>query len=819
MPLSLANVKFNSPDFRPTQNLNYLLGCIGEKIIVRTEYYYENIIFALEDNQIICAPTSQQAGTFTNEQELVYCPDLANAFAEYEVGDLINIQGSAAGNNNGGGGFLITEKISNQMIRCAGATFSNEVLPYGAGAYLSNITEYKGLRYAYNFLDSGSNYNSLVDGELQQLTTPNADNAVNQFLSFTGITSYQIGGAVAWRQSFTAERQTFIIEHTVYITPFFLANQWSSLVARIKPSYFTAGNCLKYLNRIQLTRTLASPLSPQTLSQGVAANTGWFNETFNGGATNYSISNYSLIRTTGLVPLTALEFTNEVQFSFKVNNPGAPFSNGNTKAVLNFCYLPEDESQYQNNGRNLTQNFIFDRAALTLNATPVNGSNFGGSMQVIKQVTATFVNASQMLISGTIEIGSMAQSIMTEGDFSRYMLWVTTENHALADEDSDRVPLLFDVNEIYVQTVEADLIDATTVFIKHPYTDKADGEPATEVFPVDDVAAHTDFSIDFTGRESDNIKINKINARVFLTNGIDPDIILDDFVLNTNAYPLIAALQQNINFQQNRVFNIPAGEIRKVIDIQNDFAADAGLVRNWYLNYPFMVRWEYYLALLGIVSPPAGIFDNSEPLNGINNFWHRMTTIAGWQLKYHVKFFFEQKGDSATQTFESAILSHDYQSNPDWINETIKSYDINTLAELTFSGDKYIQGYQNTKIVASFEWAGAGAGPVLADVVMVIWIERFEASGVSEIRRISSLYVLDSGSWFLSTDGSGLVVLDENAGVYTGECLVNSALLPPANKYTIYARLYHLPTSSVGNKEFNDDDLFDFQDAAPYDFN
>jgi hypothetical protein len=473
---------------------------------------------------------------------------------------------------------------------------------------------------------------------------------------------------------------------------------------------------------------------------------------------------------------------------------------------------------YQNNGRNQKQNFVFDRALMTTGGAVINGDNFGTGYQIIKNVQATFLSINQIQITGKIQIGTTAQSIMSEGDFSRYMLWVTTENHALAATNSDKVALLLEVNEIYKQTVESNLITNQTLFIKHPYTDKVDGEVATEVFPVDDVVARSDFNIDFTGRESDNIKINSINARIYLSNGINPDIILDDFVLNTSAFPLIAALFQQFSFQQNRVFNIPAAEIRKVIDLQNNFAADAGLVRNWYLNFPFMARWEYYLVLLGLASPPAGIFDPSEPLNGINNFWHRMTTIAGWNLRYRIKFFYEQKGDSATQTFISNIASHNFNSNPEWINESIKSYDINApFAELTFGGDKYIKGFEQTTIKANFEWA-AGPIPALGDIVMVLWIERFESSGVQEIRRISSVYLLDSGSWFLSSDGSGLVVVTLVGSTFTGTCRINDALLPVASKYRIYARLYHKPTLSIGDKIFQDADFFDFQDGAPYDF-
>ena len=866
MLTAVSAIRYNN-EFRPTQDLAYLAGCIGEKISCEIDFYWEDIQIASEDVQIIANPPVSLVGSLFDVQELVYC-DAPGAFANYKVGDIMLF--SYSGTN-----FIVTEVVTPNILRFGGENFTSYTLAVDEFIYRAN--ELRAVKYYYNFVDSGFTFTSLVDGEQQLLTVPYANTGSYTAMAFNGIPSYQIGSAQVQLIGLTNGRFEYRLQHETLITPFFLASQWSNLVARIKPSYYNAANCLKHIFKIGLNRNFTDPTGEQLINYNEPSNTGWFNENFNGGINYYSINQFSLVRNSDSAAITQLEFGEVIDFTIKIRNTtNNPFSNTNTQFTLNFIYLPEDETLYQNNGRTLQQNFVFDRCLFTLGGAAAVGELPLG-YRVIKTVTATFDSTSQVTLTGQFEINSLAQGIMTEGDFSRYAIWVTTENHATSASNTDKVALLATVSEVFSQTVESDLITNVTKFIKHPYTDVADGEPSTEVFPVDDVAAHSKFSIDFTGRESDGIKINKINTRIFLTNGVDADIILDDYVLNTNAYPLIASLFQNINFQQNRIYNIPAGEIRKVIDIQNEFTLDAGLVHNWYINFPFMVRWEYYLALLGVSSPPAGIFDTAEQFNGINNFWHRMTTVAGWQLKYYVKFFFEQQGDTATQTFESSIVSHDYQSNPEWINETIKSYsqaapvvitagplvvgtvytittyvagddftnvggtnvtgDVFTatgttpttytngsalsgvvVTELSFTGNKYLQGYEDTKIVASFEWDGVGASPVISDVVMVLWIERFEASGVSEIRRISSRYVLDSGSWFSSIDGSDLVVLDKVGDVFTGTCLVNSSILPPALKYTIYARLYHLPTASTGNKEFNNDDDFDFQDASPYDF-
>ncbi len=151
-------------------------------------------------------------------------------------------------------------------------------------------------------------------------------------------------------------------------------------------------------------------------------------------------------------------------------------------------------------------------------------------------------------------------------------------------------------------------------------------------------------------------KIKRVQSRFSLRDGagIENDIVLEDFSVSVINYPVIGNKAQNITFSQDRSYRIP-NEIRKTIKIERDFASDTTDVKYFNYWYPFMERWQYWITLLNITAPPSGIFDPSMPLNGLNNFWYRFTTVADWHLWYDVILTLEQNGVEFQQTFSSKL--------------------------------------------------------------------------------------------------------------------------------------------------------------------
>ena len=807
-------------EFRTTQDLTFLLSCIGEKVDIEVDITYEDLTYATADNNIRLQPDPSEVN-LANTVGIIVSED-GSAFTDFEVGDSVGLWNTVTLLS-----YTLTEKIDNGIIRVNASFITADML---SGSYIYNKTPFAGVRYAYNLIDSGSSFNSLIDGEYQQgeISTADATILTNQSLSFTGIKSYQIGsiqikglGTLGINGAVGDVQQLFTVTHNTVITPFFLIDQYSDLLLGVKPDYFEAQKTLNYRAQISLGRDLTNPNRIQTLTVPTSqSNVGWFNERFNGGVNNYSIGSVVLTRVSDATVITALEFSEEITVDIIVNNTvDSPFSNTNTKYQFGFNYLPENEDLYQNNGFDQTRNFLFDSKINTLGNGSANGTNFGTGLQVIKSVTSTFISATQMRVTATIETGVDANAILQQGDFYRYQFWLITENHALAATQSDKVNLLASVSQFHVQLTTVDLIQSAGIkFIQHPYILAADATAGADlkIFPVDDLVADMPFHIDFTTHPaSEEIKINRIQSRIILRNNTDADIILEDKSFGTAAFPIVGGQAQNINFSEDRIFKIPA-EIRKTITAIRDFASDSGDDLYYNYQYPFMMRWEYWIAL-GLTSPPSDLFDNSLPNDGLNHFWQRLTTVGLWEIIFENTFTIQQNGVEFTQVFEQYIEdSINFEGNAQWGNHTIDSFDATTLAPILVSGGKGVRGYEDVLIIAEAEKVSGGI-PSLGDVGMVIWIETYEDGGEKDIRRISSFYSTSTNSWFKSTDTSNKVVLSTpSSGVFRGECLLDYTKIPTNSTFTIYARIYEFINPFA--KQFQNGDGFDFQDLVIYEF-
>lgn len=784
--IRISGRRYNN-DFRPSQDLEFLIANIGERVICETDFYFEDITYATADNAIIVEPDPDDVD-LTDTTGIVWSED-GVAFQDYKVGDFIGIK------NGSISVYEVTEILTSGMIR---TTYTGSQVTIPAGDYVYNGTPITGVRYSFNLVQSGNSIKSLVDDENQMAVTDNADVTNSSFVGmvFMGKKSYQTGvveirgnGGTGGTGIYFAN-QSFTIKHEFIVTPLFLVEQYSDLVDTIAPDYFKDGNCLNYICQIEAGSFLRRPNALQ--SSGVItdeSNTGWFNENFNAYPTNYSITGLTIENGSG--PVDELRFDEDITVTITVaNTTDTPFSSGNTQFIGGFTYLPEAAADYQANGRDFTDNFLFDNVLAVAGGTTQNGSRFGTAYQVIKTMTVNYTSSSECEVVIVINTGASAKAILEQGEDARYMLWVMVERHTLDDEKTDRVNLLARVGQFDKQLITTDLISLTTEFIRHPYGATETGyveSTGFEMFPVDDVVARSYFNIDFTGKTADGIVIKSIQNRIVLKHSTEADITLESFTAQVANANFIDGYIQNIYFAQNRVFKIPP-EIRKTITVERYPDSDSSSVKYWVMFYPFMNRWEYWEAL-SITNPPTGIFDTSQPLSGLNHQWNRLINVSGWTAYYESIFIIEQNGQEFEQSFQTEIGSVDFDSGLGWINQSIKAYDSTGATELISGSSKYILGYDYTLIKANFEIVSTFI-PDVTGVDIAIWIETYESGGIKSIRRASSAHELDSQSWFKSTDTSNKVVISKSGSVFTGSILIDNSKLPQNDQFEIYARIY-----------------------------
>jgi len=795
MGIVLDSIEFDN-EFQASST-SWLLANIGEKITATIDFTVRaDAIPNGTTTSMVCNPPGQPTDDYI--QAIGFA-----AFADFNLGDLIFIEDSAAGGLNGGN-YTIIDKISSSLIR-VDSSLTNETIDASSDS-IAVVTIMEAIRYNWNLIGNSDTptFNSKIDGTNQELTVDNypVGSTPVTSMDFFGDLSYQIGSATIQRLTTgsSSGSQQFRIIHTFFITPFFLSAQFQDLQNGIAPNYFLNNECLKFIYRLEAGAELSNPNSFQfTETLDVLGNTGWFDEKFNSGFTNYSVKSISYeddISTTTVPGIQLSADKTRVKIVIE-NTIDSPFLNNSTEFTANFSYLPEFESEYQNNGKNVIENFYFDRAFQTVGSAAVAGDNFGSDQQVFETIEATFTSTSEIEIELLVSLSTAMIADIEARGRKAFALWVTTQDHLLDTPDADKVALLADVEVFFQDTTDAGLLTfANPVFLKHYETDPlTEGADTINGRIEDDILRYDQFYIDRGGREDRVITINQTRQFLIAKNSsTGAEFIMEQFFQNwsgatavNDGSPLGQYTTQYFNFVQDRVFKMPDNEQRKQIQVNRRTDLDTTDRRYYEMWYPFMMRWEDWVALL---NADTNFFDNSLPQNGLNNLWDRYQTFANWDLYYRNQVILTQDGTQLTFSQDKIIDSFTYLEDTDWINEDISSFTI-TGTPLVSGGTEFIQGFEDTKIIASKEWAGAGTKPDNAtEVAWVLRIEVYEQGTITDIRFISSEYDWLQFSWFKSTDLSNLVVFSETGGIFKAEALIDYTLIPAGTTFRVSARIY-----------------------------
>lgn len=796
MPSALVSTEIT--DFLTSQPVNWLLANVGDKIRIIHDFRFEETAIGSEENPMTVNKTSGYVGGG-------WLFDPAGQFGNFQIGDTV-VFGDYISLLDFGT-FTIINKIGNTAIQFnTPPPFLNDVdLVHPIVSIANPIT---GVKYRWNFVENQAqpDFFSKIDGseQIQVRTTADAGDPTVYPMDFLGGLDYRVGnGAIQGGVIFDSWMyfSTFRITYDTFITPIMLAEQLLDAQNGIAPSDFQNSKCFKYVFEIEGLYNYADPNRSIKLSESsVQGNTGWFNENFNTGLTNYSIDSIVYSNFSAIIP--KVEFTTNQQFiSINIkNNTDSPFVFGQTKFVLNFAKCPIDQSEYQGKNRLMRDNFVFDRAQSIIGAPPVQGELTAiPGMRVLKDVVGIFVSSSEIQINASIFFGSDAFDIINESSNPTYMFWVTVSDHTKTTYASDKVSLLVTPSEYYINNSDPTMIGINNIFLRHFESNPAtEGVAIPSVFPNDEIAPYGLFFVDKNGRENDTIILKSVTMRVKAKNSVTlEEIMLDTFTQDISTAPVING-NQYVNSTIPRPFHIPLTEdIRKNIKLIRMLSLD-GAGKYWYnCVYPFFVRWEYW----NLQTPNDGdFFDTAQPNNGWNMFWHRYSTVANWSLVYEIRILATKNGTLQSYSLECPIESNNFNANPDWINEIIETYDPDSMTLLSGGGNNYLLGYKNNLVRGKMKFNGLLSSPTLADISVAFRVEAFEVGGRDGSRRYSSSWV-GADTWFDSQTGNGLIDLSQQGPgfIVVAEALLDGLQLPQNSKFTLYMRLWdkRLPIGGI----------------------
>ena len=388
----------------------------GEKIPIIIEFEVSTAAKLWSENAITYNPDEFVTDDFIQSE--------FDLFGDFYVGDTIKITDVTIPARNGN--YTIIEKRDNRTLRL------NTTFPNGTtlDAIIEVIDVVDKIKFNWNLIENSAalNFLSLVDGNIQQAEADGLDASDVSVISlyFKGEKSWQIGSlnveGVGIETS-PVYKSKFKITGNIYLTPFFLAEEWNDLLARINPSYFLNFKCLRFVCRGELSYVGRNPQFFQSFEiSKVLGESGGYDENFDLTDSNYSIESIVFENSAPSIPLVS----SDTDFTIVVKNTiDTPFSAG-SKFILNFAIAPENQSEYQNNGKTLDYNFRFDRVVQIVGASNINGEQYGvANRQVFKDVHCLLYTTDQITIEGKISLDPELVIYMKTLDNPRYLIWVT----------------------------------------------------------------------------------------------------------------------------------------------------------------------------------------------------------------------------------------------------------------------------------------------------------------------------------------------------------------------------------------------------------
>ncbi len=761
--------------FRP-EKVDWLMGGIGQRVDVEIEFRFENFVAPTTD-----LPVTFEPSDLLDPTGFIRDDNNASRFAEFYVGDTINVN-----SGNRIGNYTITEKISSNLIRVTGLLAGEST--YTAN-FIKNTTPINGLRFFSNMIenDAATSYESLTTGQTQVFQTQFADHTntspVNLFAEngFNWNFSQDATGLVTGATLTGLNHgtfQKFRINLTTYIVPLFVAGQQDDFENSTAPSYFLDNATLKHIFKLELKPSGLDPNRNYTFElDDRDGNTGWFDERFNGSTNFYDHTPITYTRVSDATSISKLELveggTETYDISFSITNTNInPFSAGNSQVALSFWWLPEDADEYiqPTNPDYLDKNFVFDQAFQTEGAAAVNGFQFGTDRQVLTNVVVTFVSASQIDVTATINLNAGVINKITPASAKNYLIAATVQNHAFATSASDLVTLLIDSQEFTYQFLTTDVVTGSTVYLDHKNNDLSESNLLTSYFPEDNLVAKSSFVID----RSNGATIQTVASKIVATKSGSQQFTLDQFQYDmSNAKEIGGA--QFVDYSSENALRIPAGEIRRDVILKRDQVNDVPLSGqySYTVAWPFTIRWEDWVAKAGV---DGEFLDQTQPQNGLNENWYRYASTSGWSVKHVLEVVIEEDGLISQQTIERALTINDYESNTNWINEAVIALDPVTLVQIPGN-----QIYLDSPTLIRVSAESIGVPPGISEVAMIVRVRLEETDDKNGITRFANKYETDGNTYMKSSDEINfplILKVTEASNVYTAECLIDHTKLP-----------------------------------------
>lgn len=800
---------------------NFMADNQSELVVVEIDFRYEVYRIAMATNQdspellppIVLGPDQNEVNRVLDNRA-IWTSNIGTSWEGFNVGDSILVAGDTDPFNNKTANIieiLLDDSGTHTLI--TDTTFNRNIMQ--AGATITNTTPQTYIEYSFGLIgnDEADNFISKTDGSTQIVEVKNIDNGDFGYKLATpkGNKSWYLDSeAIRVRGngvglSNVPNSQAFRIRHKIPISPFMLSSEFADIQAGIPPDRFEDIACLKYVFQIKTRPTIDNPNDETIVVTGTFdGNTGWFNENFNGGVTNYSVDNLVYKQLDDTINPALQVTTNETKIQFDLyNTTDTPFEYGSTNLIFGFNYAPADQALYRDipasTSQTMEHNFMFDNVVSTVGGANLPPYSSGTSELKIKSITSTFVNSSHVEVEVRMELSENLVTRIAANIAQQYMIFITCKDHTLTRDDSDKVTLLLDAGTFFLDLSDPDMILSDQLYMQHPDSDvDTDGTAEINGRIEDDILCINNWSLDRNDRETDEVSISRIVSQIIVRKNTGASFVVDQEVSDVSGSQLVNDPTYgdiaNVSIEKSRGFKTPADSNRANVKSFRRFDEDAAGFFEYRTQFPIILRWEEFIPY---VKPPGALgnvssefFDPSEPNNGQNQDWIKYDELADWDIFYRSNITALKNGDPLTYIADSRINTFDYLLGTEWDTENITSFD-ETGALLDDGGSSFIIHYADGKLRAEFTYIGPAPNPLLSEITIVMKLDVFEKGTYKNTYWLSSAYDAHVDTWWRSIDTSNRVVVTNPSGsIFRGEALVQGALLPEEISFKCTARIY-----------------------------
>ena len=546
------------------------------------------------------------------------------------------------------------------------------------------------------------------------------------------------------------------------------------------PNYYNAQDDLTPFILIKSSVIFGNPNGDmQGVNGSNLANTGYFNENYNGGLAAYTKDSISWLDYLGN-PIDRLDYSNNCTFTAIINaeNQAAPDS----IFRIGLGFLPLDATIYQNMPMHLGHQILLNAPDIDFNDTgavyPANRigyANAQGAQFDMDNLRFEVISPTQIRVTGRVKpINTSNETVnyfdqLPDGE-RRMILWVQVGDYTKINQFSDRVNVLvFDDDNYDAPTLGVQIPDVISeIILDHGGNDITDATyPNTTT--EDDVLYKSEFLL------PEAVEYEGVRARIYAHNtGTGEEFTLESIFINFDNIPFVNGIHE-ANEVIPRNFNLPPATDRNHISLIRKPSIDIAGKYGLELQYGYLSDWRYWLAQPNANAPT--FFNLLQPNNGLNKDWQHYDLVGDWIIR--ISYYTRLNGVDDYQNKQIKIRPYEDDPNVSF-NRTFTKLSDNTNPTSLIANEII-------EIEGVFTWNNAFNGE---------WVE-FTVEDFESGNRWVISSVLDQGNIAANplkpiAGATKLDVVISPANILTAKCLIDTSLIN-VNSVSLSYRVFSLP--------------------------